>query len=82
MMSNDKISGIVRLLPVETVIVDEASQIEIGDYIPMMSLFHRTLKKIVFIGDDKQRLYFLSWRPPFSDCLLLNSGTLWSKRSR
>lgn len=41
------------LAPVETIIIDEASQIEIGDYIPVLSRFSK-LQKLVLIGDDKQ----------------------------
>ncbi|TFY60454.1 hypothetical protein EVJ58_g5144 [Rhodofomes roseus] len=56
MLSNPRLmmSGYTRLVPVETVIVDEASQIEMGDYVPLLGRFNRTLKKLVFIGDDKQ----------------------------
>ena len=43
------------IVPVETVIVDEASQIELGDYLPLWSKFGRGIKKMIFIGDDKQR---------------------------
>ena len=55
MLSNPRISEIARQVPVETVVVDEASQIEVGEYIPMLYTFQRTLRKLVFIGDDKQR---------------------------
>jgi hypothetical protein len=48
-------SGVMRLVPVKTVIVDEASQIEVGDYVPLIQSFSKTLRKLVFIGDDKQR---------------------------
>jgi regulator of nonsense transcripts 1 len=37
----------------KTVIVDEASQIEIGSYIPMLITFS-SIRKMCFIGDDKQ----------------------------
>ncbi|KAJ3521700.1 hypothetical protein NM688_g8981 [Phlebia brevispora] len=47
-------SGFTSLVPVETVIIDEASQIEIGDYVPVISKFGKTIRKLVFIGDDKQ----------------------------
>jgi regulator of nonsense transcripts 1 len=61
MLSNSKLGVFTRLVPVELVVVDEASQIEIGDYLPMLSLFQATLRKLVFIGDDKQcsYLYFI-----------------------
>jgi len=53
MLSHDRVAEFTQLVPVEVVVVDEASQIEIGDYLPL--LFHfPTLQKLVFIGDDKQ----------------------------
>ncbi|KAG0706771.1 P-loop containing nucleoside triphosphate hydrolase protein, partial [Suillus ampliporus] len=39
--------------PLRTLVIDEASQIEIGDYIPMFTS-HTTIRKVCFIGDDKQ----------------------------
>lgn len=54
MFSNPKIDVFLRILPVEMIILDEASQIECGDYLPILYHFHSTLSKIVFIGDDKQ----------------------------
>ena len=48
-------TGFTRFVPVETVIVDEASQIELGDYLPLLSRFGRGIEKLVFVGDDKQR---------------------------
>ncbi|KAJ7158637.1 AAA domain-containing protein [Mycena filopes] len=54
MLSNPRISAFTRVVPIETVIVDEASQVEIGNFLPMISLYSTTLRKLVFIGDDKQ----------------------------
>lgn len=54
MLSNDKISNFTRIVPIQTVIFDEASQIEIGDYLPMLIRFRPTLRKLIFIGDNKQ----------------------------
>ena len=54
MLSNPKLKVITGQVPVELVIVDEASQIEVGDYLPMLNLYQKTLRKVVFIGDDKQ----------------------------
>ena len=56
MMSNNRISksGFPDLVPVETLIVDEASQVEIGDYLIPLSKYYHSLQKIIFIGDDKQ----------------------------
>lgn len=49
--------------PIKVLIVDEASQIEIGNYIPVFSNFSGTLRKACFIGDDKQCQYFLGLSP-------------------
>ncbi|KAJ7273061.1 P-loop containing nucleoside triphosphate hydrolase protein [Mycena rebaudengoi] len=54
MLSNWRIGPITRLVPVQMVMVDEASQVEIGNFLPMLSLFSKSLQKLVFIGDDKQ----------------------------
>ncbi len=54
MLSNDRISTIVHIVPVETIIFDEASQIDIGGYLPVIHRFASSLRKMVFIGDDKQ----------------------------
>jgi hypothetical protein len=61
MMSSYQIvsSGFIELVPVETMIVDEASQVEIGDYLIPLSRFHNSIQKIIFIGDDKQCMYSL-----------------------
>lgn len=49
-----------EIAPLHMVIVDEASQIEVGDYIPLLQKSAKTLEKLVFIGDDKQRAQSLS----------------------
>ncbi|KAJ7650186.1 hypothetical protein FB45DRAFT_11766 [Roridomyces roridus] len=54
MLSNRFIHKFTSQIPVSTIIVDEASQIEIGDYVPVFHKFHTTLHKMCFIGDDKQ----------------------------
>ncbi|KAJ7104042.1 P-loop containing nucleoside triphosphate hydrolase protein [Mycena belliarum] len=54
MLSSSRISAITRLVPLHTVIVDEASQVEVGSYLPMINRFSHSLRKLVFIGDDKQ----------------------------
>jgi regulator of nonsense transcripts 1 len=59
MLSNNKLGIFTRLVPLEVVVVDEASQIEIGDYLPMLSRFQSTIRKLVFIGDDKQCSCFI-----------------------
>lgn len=55
MLSNDILRklGAFRRVPLHTVVVDEASQIEIGDYIPLFSNF-TTVRKVIFIGDNMQ----------------------------
>ncbi|KIK80188.1 hypothetical protein PAXRUDRAFT_15928 [Paxillus rubicundulus Ve08.2h10] len=54
MFSNPNIDVFLRIVPVEMVIFDEASQIDSGDYLPVLHRFQLTLSKLVFIGDDKQ----------------------------
>ena len=46
--------GFTEVVPVQTIVVDEASQIEVGDYLPILARYRTTLRKMVFIGDDKQ----------------------------
>jgi hypothetical protein len=55
MLSHHRIGGFTCQVPVQTIIFDEASQIEVGDYLPLLQCFSRSLQKMVFIGDDKQR---------------------------
>lgn len=61
MLSNDTLrsQGVFRRAPVHTVVIDEASQIEVGDYIPLFSNFS-TIRKAIFIGDNMQCESFLS----------------------
>ncbi|KAF9647979.1 hypothetical protein BDM02DRAFT_3097219, partial [Thelephora ganbajun] len=56
MLSTERIMdcGFTTIVPVQTVIIDEASQIEVGDYLPILARYKATLRKMVFIGDDKQ----------------------------
>ncbi|KAK0469716.1 uncharacterized protein EV420DRAFT_58543 [Desarmillaria tabescens] len=54
MLSNDRMSTIARIVPVQTIIFDEASQIEVSDYFPVIHRFASSLQKMVFIGDHKQ----------------------------
>ena len=49
--------GFTKIVPVQTIIIDEASQIEAGDYLPILARYKMTLRKMVFIGDDKQCMY-------------------------
>ncbi|KAF7316711.1 hypothetical protein HMN09_00404200 [Mycena chlorophos] len=54
MLANPHFGIVTRILPPHTIVVDEASQIEIGDFLPMIELYSTTLRKMVFVGDDKQ----------------------------
>ena len=54
MLSNyHVVKTIAKVIPLCTLVVDEASQIEIGQYLPVFSDYP-TLRKVCFIGDDKQ----------------------------
>ncbi|KAK7033215.1 regulator of nonsense transcripts 1 [Favolaschia claudopus] len=54
MLSNTRLSAVTRLVPMEMLLVDEASQVEMGDFVPMLVKFGHALRKMVFIGDDQQ----------------------------
>ncbi|SRR6266403_4410740 len=56
MVSNPKLqlAGLTQTVPIINVIIDEASQIEVGQYVPLFKSFSKTLRKICFVGDDKQ----------------------------
>ncbi|KAG8830151.1 hypothetical protein FRC17_005343 [Serendipita sp. 399] len=41
-------------MPVTSVVVDEASQIQIGDLLPMLHYFEPDIKRVCFVGDHKQ----------------------------
>ncbi|RXW22820.1 hypothetical protein EST38_g3022 [Candolleomyces aberdarensis] len=53
MLSNFHITKFTRQVPMKTLIVDEASQIEVGNYVPAFTAFP-SLRKVCWIGDDKQ----------------------------
>lgn len=57
-MLSNRMALIARVAPVQTLIVDEASQVDVGDYLPIINRFKHSLEKLVFIGDDKQRMFF------------------------
>ncbi|KDQ17077.1 hypothetical protein BOTBODRAFT_224637 [Botryobasidium botryosum FD-172 SS1] len=42
------------LIPVERIVIDEASQIYVGAYVHILHSFRRTLQKICWFGDPKQ----------------------------
>lgn len=55
MISNRKLQEVAtQMVPTINVIVDEASQIEVGQYMPLFQSFGETLRKMCFVGDDKQ----------------------------
>ncbi|KAF7316738.1 AAA-12 domain-containing protein [Mycena chlorophos] len=55
MLSNKRIQTQFRsYVAINRIIVDEASQIEIGDYLPVLDQYGAALCKMCFIGDDKQ----------------------------
>lgn len=62
MLSNDRIAAFARIVPPSLFIFDEASQIEVGDYIHSYQ-YQKTTQKLVFIGDHKQRMRNLVLQP-------------------
>ncbi|KAF9267868.1 hypothetical protein L218DRAFT_1057752 [Marasmius fiardii PR-910] len=54
MLSNPRLSKFTRKVPISSLVVDEASQIEIGDYFTAFEVAKGSLKKLCLIGDDKQ----------------------------
>ncbi|KAL1663788.1 hypothetical protein GGF50DRAFT_56228 [Schizophyllum commune] len=50
----DRLQSITHVVSPQMVLVDEASQIEVGDLLPMLHLHRNRLEKVVFIGDDRQ----------------------------
>ncbi|KAH9058403.1 P-loop containing nucleoside triphosphate hydrolase protein [Lactarius vividus] len=54
MISSPKLRDLTQIVPIINVVIDEASQIEVSQYVPLFKSFGRTLRKLCFIGDDKQ----------------------------
>jgi superfamily I DNA and/or RNA helicase len=54
MISSPRLPELSQVVPVINVVIDEASQIEISQYVPLFKSFGRTLRNLCFIGDDKQ----------------------------
>ncbi|KAG6918475.1 hypothetical protein DXG01_014102 [Tephrocybe rancida] len=56
MLSNPSLYrlGMYRVVPVGRLVVDEASQIKIEDFMHSFYLFRESLKKVCFFGDPKQ----------------------------
>lgn len=61
MLSSRNISKFTRQIPLKILVVDEASQIEVGNYVSTFSEFKDSLRKLCFIGDDKQRTFYLTY---------------------
>ena len=53
-----RLQSVTHAVPPQTILVDEASQIEVGDLLPMLHFHRNRLEKVVFIGDDRQREWF------------------------
>ncbi|KAF5372451.1 hypothetical protein D9757_009904 [Collybiopsis confluens] len=47
-------NGTFTIVPVENLVVDEASQIDVFDYMHVFHHFRKTLRKVCFFGDPKQ----------------------------
>ncbi|KAH9037839.1 P-loop containing nucleoside triphosphate hydrolase protein [Lactarius pseudohatsudake] len=54
MISSPRLRDLTQIVPIINVVIDEASQIEVSQYVPLFKSFGRTLRKLSFIGDDKQ----------------------------
>jgi hypothetical protein len=80
MLSNVRIleKGFTDAVPINTLVVDEASQIEVGDYTNVFSTFKSTLRKMCFIGDDKQCGFVSS--PLLYVTLRYSSAPIWPRR--
>ena len=61
MLSNCHISKFTKEIPLETMVVDEASQIEVGSYFSIFTNFKHSIRKLCFIGDDKQCMLYLTY---------------------
>lgn len=57
-LAHPRLSIFTRKVPIKTMVIDEASQINVNDYIPILERFS-SLHKLCFIGDDKQCMYNL-----------------------
>ncbi|RDB17534.1 hypothetical protein Hypma_001245 [Hypsizygus marmoreus] len=56
MLSNPILNQVnmFKVVPVERLVVDEASQIKIEDFMPVFHHFNKTLEKVCFFGDPRQ----------------------------
>lgn len=53
MLSNPRINLITTRVPVRILVIDEASQIAVSQYISPINTL-KSLQKLCFIGDDRQ----------------------------
>lgn len=60
MLSHPLLKNFSKYTPIHILVVDEASQIATKDYLTVINSFHRTLKRMVFIGDPQQCEYLVS----------------------
>ena len=77
MLSNRNIYKFTREIPLKTLVVDEASQIEVGNYVSIFTEFKESLRKLCFIGDDKQCMFYLTYI--YKKSLTSFSTTLWPR---
>jgi superfamily I DNA and/or RNA helicase len=75
MLSHPKINTFTKVSPLHVLVVDEASQIGTKDYLSVLNRFSSSLKRIVFIGDDKQCMSSLF--PFFEFYLFVASASIW-----
>ncbi|KAG5638089.1 hypothetical protein H0H81_001856 [Sphagnurus paluster] len=56
MLSNPGLDevGLFKVVPMKQLVVDEASQIKIEDFMPIFQKFGKTLRKVCFFGDPQQ----------------------------
>lgn len=56
MLFSDKLEsvGLFRTIPMERLVVDEASQIFVGDYLALFYKFRKDLEKVCWFGDPRQ----------------------------
>ncbi|KZV63408.1 hypothetical protein PENSPDRAFT_691686 [Peniophora sp. CONT] len=53
-LADPKIRALKEVIPVQTVVIDEAGQLDVNDLIPLIRIHSRTLARLVFVGDEKQ----------------------------
>ena len=54
MLAHPLIYKFTKPNPVKIMVVDEASQITLGNYVAPFNMFSNTIHKVCMIGDDKQ----------------------------